>query len=46
MKYKLTKTGKMYIVNTCQEIKVDHVKTKRRGNKGYWNNKCRRKKLW
>lgn len=42
MKYKLTKIGKMYIVSTYQSNEVSYTKTKRRGNKGYWNNKCRR----
>lgn len=42
MKYKLTKIGKMYIVNTYPSNEVKYVKTKRRGNKGYFNQ--RRKK--
>ncbi|MEI3507801.1 MAG: hypothetical protein V8R01_01500 [Bacilli bacterium] len=42
MKYKLTKTGKMYIVSICQSNEVSYTKTKRSDNKGYWNNKCRR----
>jgi len=44
MKYKLIKTGKMYIVSTYQTNETSYVKTKRRGNKGYRNNKCRRKR--
>jgi len=44
MKYKLTKIGKMYIVSTCQTNEVSYTKIKRRGNKGYWNNKCRIKR--
>ncbi len=43
MKYKLTKIGKMYIVSTYESTSYDkQVKVKRRGNKGYWNNRCRR----
>lgn len=42
MKYKLIKIGKMYIVSTYSSNEVSYVKTKRKGSKGYWNN--RRKK--
>lgn len=39
MKYKLTKNAKFYQVEIVKETGYTYVKTKRRGNKGYFNKK-------